>query len=119
MAVGMEFSYRRESPRGFPETVEAVERSIGASGFDVVKRHDLQNTLAAKGFEIQPLLILEVAIPSPETPLCKLHVYVEGETVWVAVIRPTVLWEVIEHEGTDLPEGVEASVRRLVDACVV
>jgi len=116
--LGMEFSYRRESPRGFSETVEAVERSIRASGFDVVKRHDMRTTLAAKGFEIRPLLILEVAIPSPDTPLCKLHVYIENETVWVAVIRPKVLWEVIEGDGADLPEGVEASVRSLVDACV-
>jgi len=118
MAVAMEFSYRRESPCDFPETVEAVERSIRSSGFDVVRRHDLQTTLAAKGFQIQPLLVFEVAIPSPETSLCKLHVYVEGESVWVAVIRPTVLWEVIDIEGSNLPEGVETAVRRLVDACV-
>jgi len=116
--MGMEFSYKRESPRGFPETVEAVERSIRSSGFDVVERHDLQTTLAAKGFQIQPLLILEVALPSPDTSLCKLHVFVEDETVWVAVIRPTVLWEVIDGKGANLPPGVETAVRQLVDACV-
>ena len=114
----MEFTYRRESRRGFSETVEAVERCIRSGGFDVVERHDLQSALAAKGFHIQPLLILEVALPSPGSSLCKLHVYAEGGTVWVAAIRPTVLWEVFDGHGGPLPDGVEGSVRRLVDASV-
>lgn len=114
----MEFTYRRECTRGFLETVEAVERSVRSRGFDVVRRHDLQERLAAKGFEIQPAVIIEVATGGGETALCKIHVYAEGDGVWVTAIRPSLLWRVVE--GGDMPiDDAEASVVALVDASVL
>lgn len=114
----MRFAYKRVSPRGFSETVEAVHRALRAHGFDVVCAHDLQSTLAAKGFAIQPLVILEVASAAGGDLQCKVDVYVEGEAVWVAAIRPTVLSEVVEGRRSPAAEALDAAVRRVVDdAC--
>lgn len=113
----MEFTYRREGTKGFLETVEAVEQSICSRGFDIVGRHDLQERLAAKGFEIQPAVILEVATSGSANALCKIHVYAEGNVVWVTAIRPSLLWRVVESGEMPVDEA-ETSVIALVDAAV-
>lgn len=118
MSVAMDFTYRREGDKAFCDMVDAVERSIRAHGFDVVGRHDLQATLAAKGFEIQPLVVLDVALPGAAIDLCKMHVYAEGSAVWVSAIRPLALWRELSGEADDDTARAEASVVSLVDgAC--
>lgn len=114
----MEFTYRREGTRGFLETVEAVERSVRSRGFAVVGRHDLQERLAAKGFEIQPAVIIEVAVGENEAALCKIHIYAEGDMVWVTAIRPSLLWRVVDSAGMPIDDA-EDSVVALVDAAVL
>lgn len=116
MAVAMEFTYRREGGKAFADTVEAVERSIRSHGFDVIQRHDLRATLASKGFEIQPLVVLDVSVPGARADLCKLHVYAEGDTVWVSAIRPLALWRELSGESEGESADAEASVVSLVDA---
>ncbi|MDP3631071.1 MAG: hypothetical protein Q8S43_09025, partial [Actinomycetota bacterium] len=68
----MDFTYKRVCHSGFESTVEAVERSIRSFGFVVERAHDLQATLAAKGFAIQPLRIYELStmIHMNEAPGC-------------------------------------------------
>lgn len=96
----MDFTYKRVCHSGFESTVEAVERAIRSFGFVVDRAHDLQATLAAKGFAIQPLRIYELStlIQVNDTPecgvtssQCRVHVYVEGEVVYVSAIRSAVL----------------------------
>lgn len=114
----MEFTYRREGSKAFSDMLEAVERTIRSHGFDVVARHDLHATLAAKGFEIQPLVVLDVAAPGTLADLCKMHVYAEGEVVWVCAIRPLVLWRELSDECDVAGSDAEASVVAIVDgAC--
>lgn len=118
MAVAMEFTYRREGRRPFSDMVEAVERSVRSHGFDVIRCHDLQATLAAKGFEIQPLVVFDIGCEERSTDLCKMHVYTEGEAVWVSAIRPVALWHEIGGAGDAADSEAEASVVSLVDgAC--
>jgi uncharacterized protein (DUF302 family) len=118
VTVAMEFTYRREGTKTFHETVEAVERTVRSHGFVVSRSHDLQATLASKGFEIQPLRILEIAEPQGAAALCKIHVYAEGDSVWVTAIRPSVLWQVMDRREAAGPDEAEASVVELVDASV-
>lgn len=100
--------------------VEAVERAVRSHGFDVVRTHDLQAALAAKGFRIQPLTVLDVAMPGGLTDVCKMHVYTDGDVVWVSAIRPVSVWS--ETDG--LTEGeiadIDTTVAQLIDtACSV
>lgn len=118
MAVAMEFTYRREGRKPFSEMVEAVERSVRSHGFDVVRCHDLQATLATKGFEIQPLMVFDIGSSEASTDLCKMHVYTEGDVVWVSAIRPVALWQEIGALHGVEDNEAEASVVSLVDeAC--
>ncbi|MGB4582290.1 MAG: DUF302 domain-containing protein [Coriobacteriia bacterium] len=119
MAVAMEFTYRREGRRPFSEMVEAVERSVRSHGFDVVRCHDLQATLATKGFEIQPLMVFDIGSAERSVDLCKMHVYTEGDVVWVSAIRPVALWQEIGTTDSAMDAEAEASVVSLVDAACV
>lgn len=116
MAVAMEFTYRREGHRPFPEMIEAVERTVRSHGFDVIRCHDLQATLAAKGFEIAPLVVFDVGSESSNADLCKMHVYTEGDVVWVSAIRPVALWQEIGATKQETNAEAEASVVSIVDA---
>lgn len=112
--MAMEFTYRREGSRAFPETIAAVEAAVRAQGLDVVRRHDLQATLASKGFAIQPLIVLDIGAPESTGGLCKMHIYAEGDVVWVSAIRPSALFQEVGADGESA--DVEASVVALVDA---
>lgn len=119
----MDYSYRRSCQMSFSEAVEAVERSVRSHGFVVERAHDLQATLASKGFEIKPLRIYELQFASDEPPFndvhddfrrCRVQVYVEGDAVFVSAIRSTVLLETGTQHMSCFEE-IERRVAKLVD----
>ncbi|MHB1341937.1 MAG: hypothetical protein ACYC77_01035 [Coriobacteriia bacterium] len=124
----VEFSYKRECPMGFTETIEAVERSVRLHGFVIDRAHDLKATLASKGFDIQPLRIYEITSTTWEdtgrlgeafAAHCRIHVYEEDGAVYVNAIRPTALCRALEDTGAaQRVEAVERSVVQLVDSVV-
>lgn len=122
----MEYAYKRIGAKGFRETIEAVERSVGLHGFVVQEMHDIQERLVAKGFPIRPLVIFEIA-PAEERGEpglsllmpCRIHVYEEGPDVIVAAIRPTLFAAVFPEHGLDgLAEEIEQVVVKVVDSAV-
>ncbi|MBA4370110.1 MAG: hypothetical protein C0418_00835 [Coriobacteriaceae bacterium] len=123
----MEYSYRRVATNGFERIREAIEREVPLHGFAVAGVHDLQATLAAKGFPIQPLCIYELVLDSELsgqdgiallTP-CRLHVYVEEGEVWVGAIRPTLMALMFPEARIEvLASKVEERVVGLVDSAV-
>ncbi|PKO11565.1 MAG: hypothetical protein CVU39_28565, partial [Chloroflexi bacterium HGW-Chloroflexi-10] len=54
------FDYTVETTKGVEEAVAAIEAKAQEKGFRVLHVHDVQTTLAAKGFEIEPMKIVEV-----------------------------------------------------------
>jgi uncharacterized protein (DUF302 family) len=108
----------------FSHAIEAVERSVRSHGFAIERMHDLQATLASKGFAIQPLRIYELRFAGEEHPFtgvdgefrrCRVQVYVEGDEVFVAAIRSTVLLEDDAENPTACFEEIEHRVADLVN----
>jgi uncharacterized protein (DUF302 family) len=58
------YDYRRESAASFDDAIESVEAALGRHGFTIRIMHDIQATLASKGFRIKPIRIYEVDGPS-------------------------------------------------------
>ncbi|MBN2404351.1 MAG: DUF302 domain-containing protein [Coriobacteriia bacterium] len=125
----MDFTYKRVGTKDFDDTVEAVQRTVRLHGFNVSRAHDIQATLDSKGFLIQPLTIFEVVAASEarraERPgddlvtVCRLHVYVENDAVYVTAIRPTVMSRVLtDHAAHQEALLLEEQVIRLVDDVV-
>lgn len=115
----MDFTYRRKGARDFEETVAAVERLVGRFGFSIVGRQDIRATFAAKGFEIQPLVVLEIGSPNTGMDLCKVHIYAEGEVVWVAAVSPRAFWRTVPRVDGSSGAAVDESMMALVDAACV
>ncbi len=123
----MNYAYKRLGTRGFHETVKAVERSAANQGFIVLHFHDICGKLAAKGFPISPLVILEVG-PAEETAEevlallmpCRINVYEEAGEVVVAALRPSVFSAIFpEHELDGIAEEVDRTAMAIVDGAVI
>src|ERR1035441_5531082 len=54
------FEYTVKTSKSFDEAVSAVEQNTAANGFRVLHTHDVAATLAEKGFQREPLKIVEV-----------------------------------------------------------
>ena len=62
-----EFDYTVETKKGFDEAVLAVEAKSKEKGFGVLHTHDVKATLASKGFDREPLKIIEICNPKYAT----------------------------------------------------
>jgi len=124
----MDFTYKRVGSKDFDSTVEAVESAVRSHGFLLSRSHDIQATLEAKGFRIQPLRVFEVVIAPVAggdeaerrlVNVCRLHVYVEDDAVVVTAIRPTIMSKVFPDPAAQREANrLERSVVRLVDEVV-
>jgi len=90
-----QIEYTKTSTRPFSELVHAVEESAAKRNFRTLHIHDVQGTLAEKGFDIEPYSIIEVcnaryafeaisAFPAVGMLLpCRIVIYSSGGTNFV------------------------------------
>lgn len=124
----MDMKYDVESERSFDEVVADVERLTAEKQFRVLHVHDVQATVAAKGFEREPLKIIEicnakfahealgknmdVSIFMP----CKINVYTEGGETKIKAMRPAAIAEFMPGSGLEeLAGDVDKIVTEIVD----
>ena len=99
----MEFDYTTTTAKIFDEAVLSVQDEIAKAGMRVLYIHDVQETLAEKGFEQEPFKIVEfcnakfaneflnIDIKIGLCLPCKINVYTkDGQTV-ISGMRPVVL----------------------------
>jgi uncharacterized protein (DUF302 family) len=127
-----EYDYRRESRRPFSDAVAAVESAISEAGFSVRVMHDIQATLAAKGFRVRPIRIYEID-GSPEIveslcaayPACRIerlmpcrvNIFEEDDRTVITVLRPTIMCRVFPEEQLEsVAESLERLLLGVVDA---
>ncbi len=124
-------AYRLESDKPFETVVENLERLSPEHQFRVLAVHDVQKTLAEKGFEREPLTIIEicnagfahqalqkeidVALFMP----CKFTVYHAGNKTVVTLNRPTMIAEMLPGAGLEELAGqVEETLKKVMAAAV-
>jgi|GEM_PF-3421282 len=120
----VDYLHRRESARGFYDTVEALISAVECHGFAVDNLHDICARLAAKGYVINSLVILEI-VParsmsfdiSPFIP-CRIAVSQENVVV-VAALRPEAYSdEIAMINGATQRAEAERQLFQIVDAAV-
>lgn len=106
------FSYTLESDKPFDEVVAGIEDNTAKNMFRVLAVHDVQATLAEKGFEREPLKIIEICNAKfahealqkePEVALfmpCRIVVY-GGEKTVVKLARPAMIAQVMPEAGLE------------------
>lgn len=99
----MEFDYTVATTKNFDEAVENIQQEIVKAGMKVLYIHDVQKTLAEKGFEREPFKIIEFCSAKYANEFlkadikiglcmpCKINVYIEDNKVFISGMRPIVL----------------------------
>lgn len=125
----MQFDYTIETALTVDEAVAAIEAKANEIGFGVLHTHNVQAVLAGKGFDREPLWIIEVCnaryaheVLAKDVKIalmlpCPISVYAEGGKVFVSTLRPSIMVDFYPDAdlGTIAAE-VEAAVVTMVDA---
>lgn len=123
-----DFAYTIETPKSFDEAVRAVEEGAAKAGFRVQHVHDVQATLAEKGFQREPFKIVEICnsrqaqrVLSEEMTAgifmpCKVNVYTkDGRTILETMLPRAIAHFFPGEELAAVAAEVDASLRQLVD----
>lgn len=123
----MQFDYTVVTTKSYDEAVAAVIAAAAANGFKVQFVHDVAETLAEKGFDREPVTIVEMcnAKYAAETLSrdikiglmlpCPVMVYAEGELVFISAMRPSLISTFFPAAELD---EVAAEVERKIVAIV-
>lgn len=125
----MEFEYTLETSKGFDDAVASVAAATQEKGFRVLHVHDVQATLAEKGFQRDPLKIVEVCNAKYASQAlqadvkialmlpCPIVVYSEGGRTKISTMRPRVLSAFYPKAGVEkLAADVDDAVISIVQA---
>lgn len=124
-----DFVYQVTTDKSFAKAVEDVQAQTPAQGFRVLYTHDYQATLAEKGFNREPLKIIEVCnaeyahkvlqkegLFSLMMP-CRICVYIEGRETIINTLRPTALLPMFQKpELQEFAEKVERILIEIIDS---
>jgi uncharacterized protein (DUF302 family) len=124
----MQLGYTCETKKGFEEAVALVQERVAERGFRVLHVHDIQGTLAEKGFERPPYKIIEICNSkfaysvldiSEDVGLfmpCKINVYTRGGKTFISAMRPSMISDFFKNEELKrIADEVDAIVRSIVD----
>ena len=124
-------AYTIETDKPFAEVAEALETLPPNHSFRVLAVHDVQETLAEKGFERGPLKIVEVCnagfahqalTKDADVALfmpCRYTVYEQDGKTIVSLGRPSMIAQLIPGKGLeDLAEKVEQTLKTIMHEAV-
>lgn len=124
----MDFDYTVTTTKTFNEAVRTVELETAHAGFRVLYIHDVAATLKEKGYEINPLKIIEICnAKSAHTILqadikiglclpCKINVYIKDGKTYISGMRPIVLSQFFPEANLgNLPIEVDTIIRSIID----
>lgn len=122
------FDYTVETTKNVDEAVAAIETTAQEKGFRVLYVHDVQETLSAKGFDIESMKIIEVCNARYASQVlakdkkislmlpCPISVFMEEGKTYISAFKPRVLSDF--HPGLgieDIANEVEKIVISLVE----
>lgn len=127
----MELGYTKATTKSYEEAIASVEQATEANGFKVINRIDMGGILKSKGFEREPIMVLEIChAPSASTVLkqnidmglllpCKVNVYSRNGEMFISALDPSMMKSFFqEPEIQAIADQVEKTVKAIVDAAV-
>lgn len=125
----MKFDYTVTTQKNFDAAVASVQEEIVNAGFRVLYTHDVQQSLAEKGFVLGPMKIIEFCSAKSAYAMlqedikiglcmpCKINVYSKDGRTVISGMRPIVLREFFPNAALGaLPDEVDASIKRIIDS---
>ena len=122
------FDYTVETTKNVDDAVAVIEAKAQEKGFRVLYIHDVQATLAAKGFTTEPMKIIEICNAKFASQVlakdkkislmlpCPISVFVEEGKTYISAFKPHVLSDYYPTVGLEEIAGeVEKIVISLID----
>ncbi len=122
------FDYTVETTKSVDEAVTAIESKAQEKGFRVLYIHDVKATLAAKGFESEPMKIVEICnagfasrVLAKDKKIslmlpCPISVFVEAGKTYISALKPQVIGDYYpDSDVRSIAIEVERIVLSLVD----
>lgn len=123
--MAIELDYTVETKKSMDGAVSAVEAKSIEKGFGVLHIHDVKATLAGKGFDREPLKIIEICNARYASEIlkkdvkislmlpCPISVYVEGGKTYISALRPRVMADF--YPDADIKATAEEVDRIILD----
>jgi uncharacterized protein (DUF302 family) len=120
--------YTAETNQSVEDVVSAVEQASARHGFRVLHTHDVAATLAEKGFQREPLKIVEICNAKAASEVlardprvavmlpCPIAVYRESGKTQISTMLPTAMAAMFPHKGLEpIAEEVERAVLEIIE----
>ena len=124
----MEFDYTITTVKTFDEAVQSVQDEIAKTGMRVLYIHDVQKTLAEKGFEREPFKIIEfcnakfaneflnIDIKIGLCLPCKINVYAKDGQMFISGMRPIILPHFFpQAEFGERPKEIDQIIQDIIN----
>ncbi|MFH2049074.1 MAG: DUF302 domain-containing protein [bacterium] len=125
------FIFEKKTDKSFDEVVTNIENQTAEHKFRVLAVHNVQETLAGKGFERGPLKIIEICNAGfahnalqkdPRVALfmpCRYAVYTEDNKTVVKLLSPNMISVMMPEAGLDeLAASVDETMKSIMKASV-
>ena len=124
----MEFDYTVTTTKDFNFAVERTQEEIAKAGMRVLYIHDVQKTLAEKGFEREPFKIVEFCSAKYANEFlnadikiglcmpCKINVYIKDGQTFISGMRPIVLPQFFPQADLgEKPKEIDQIIKNIID----
>ena len=122
------FEYTVTTNKSFNQVVDTLQAEAKNAGFRVLYIHDVTGTLQEKGFDIEPLKIIEICNAKSAYQVlkadirmslclpCKINVYQKNGLTYISGMRPVVLTEFFPDTNLgNLPNEIDSIIRDIID----
>ncbi len=122
-----DFAYVVETKKSFDEAVVSVLKAVEQKGWALFQIYDVKERLAAKGFEQEPLKIIEICSGKYANNFlnknrlislcmpCKINVLEENGKVKIAGMKPTMISQFFPEVDRKEAEQVEKDVIEMIN----
>lgn len=124
----MQVDFTVPTDKTYAQAIEAVKAAAATHSFRVSFVHDLSQTLAERGFEREPLSIIEMCNAKFASEVlaqdvliglmlpCPVMVYEQDGVVLISTMRPTLIGDFFpDAEIEDVAAEVEAKIKAIVE----
>lgn len=125
----MQFDYTTATVKTFDEAVDNVQDQIAKAGMRVLYVHDVQKSLAEKGFQRDPFKIVEfcnakfaneflnadikIGLCMP----CKINVYVQDGQTFISGMRPIILPQFFPNADLgERPQEIDVIIQNIINS---
>ena len=124
----MEFDHTLTTVKKFDSAVKSIEEEIAKAGMRVLYVHDVQKTLAEKGFEREPFKIVEFCNAKFANEFlnidiniglclpCKINVYIKDGQTFISGMRPIILPQFFPQADLgERPKEIDQIIQNIIN----